>query len=433
MRPIIKVENLSKLYRIGAHQAPYQTLRESLVGAVRAPLNWIQRNGQSDMNTIWALQDICFEAVPGEVLGIIGRNGAGKSTLLKIISRITEPTSGRVDLYGRAGSLLEVGTGFHPELSGRENIYLNGAILGMKRSEIDRKFDEIVAFAEVETFIDTPVKHYSSGMYTRLAFSVAAHLEPEILIIDEVLAVGDAGFQNKCMRRMKEAGNEGRTILFVSHNMGAVQGLCQRVIWLDRGRILADDISKKVVASYLNSAMDGFDQLNSDTGRKSGDLRIEKVVLKNNQGESTIIFEFRSSLLVEVHFQARRRIERPYFWITIAGQTGSLFAANMLLDGIRPSHLEGKGVVSCLFKELPLLPQLYTVSLGVRDEDGARILVKAIDVGFFQIAGAARDLGLNGEMADGMAGDATPMLVPYEWRFQDGYVKTINLASQKNQ
>jgi homopolymeric O-antigen transport system ATP-binding protein len=433
MRPIIKVENLSKLYRIGARQAPYQTLRESLVEAVRAPLHWVQSNAQSEMNTIWALQDISFEAVPGEVLGVIGRNGAGKSTLLKILSRITEPTTGRVDLYGRAGSLLEVGTGFHPELSGRENIYLNGAILGMKRSEIDRKFDEIVEFAEVEQFIDTPVKHYSSGMYTRLAFSVAAHLEPEILIIDEVLAVGDAGFQNKCMRRMKEAGSEGRTILFVSHNMGAVQGLCQRVIWLDRGRILADDIPKKVVASYLNSAMDGFDQFNSDAGRESADLWIEKVVLKNDQGEPTIIFEFGSSLLVEVHFQARRRIERPYFWVAIASQSGSLFAANMLLDGIRPSYLEGKGVVSCLFKELALLPQLYTVSLGVRDEDGARILVKSTDVGFFQIAGAARDLGLNGEMADGMAGDATPMLVPYEWRFQDGNVRTVNLISRKNQ
>src|SRR5262245_12141023 len=226
MRPIIRVENLSKQYRIGARQTPYLTLRESIINAARSPLNWFRRNGHPEDNTIWALKDVNFEVKPGEVVGVIGRNGAGKSTLLKILSRITEPTTGQVDLYGRVGSLLEVGTGFHVELSGRENIYLNGAILGMKRNEIDHRFDEIVAFAEIEKFIDTPVKHYSSGMYMRLAFAVAAHLEPEVLLVDEVLAVGDSSFQKKCLGKMQEVGQAGRTIFFVSHNMAAIQNLC---------------------------------------------------------------------------------------------------------------------------------------------------------------------------------------------------------------
>src|SRR5260370_10885873 len=208
MRSIIKVEGLSKQYRIGGHQDAYSTLREALTGTLRAPFKRVLRNGNDDTDTIWALKDVSFEVWPGEVIGIIGRNGAGKSTLLKVLSRITEPTSGRVELYGRIASLLEVGTGFHPELTGRENTYLNGAILGMGRSEIKRKFDEIVAFAEIEKFIDTPVKYYSSGMYVRLAFAVAAHLEPEILVLDEVLAVGDTAFQQKCLGKMRDVTNQ---------------------------------------------------------------------------------------------------------------------------------------------------------------------------------------------------------------------------------
>src|SRR5258707_5219817 len=233
MKPIIKVEGLSKQYRIGVRQESFATLRDAIAGAVRAPLNRLRRNGHSANNTIWALKDVGFEVAPGEALGIIGRNGAGKSTLLKLLSRITEPTTGEVELYGRVGSLLEVGTGFHPELTGRENIFLNGAVLGMRRAEIARKFDEIVAFAEVDEFLDTPVKHYSSGMYMRLAFAVAAHLEPEILVIDEVLAVGDAQFQKKCLGKMEDVSkNEGRTVLFVSHNMGAIKSLCTTSIIL---------------------------------------------------------------------------------------------------------------------------------------------------------------------------------------------------------
>jgi lipopolysaccharide transport system ATP-binding protein len=254
---VIKVCSLGKQYRIGGAAKPYKTIRESITDTVMSPLRKIRQgfqttDGDDTANSFWALKDVNFEVNRGEVVGIIGRNGAGKSTLLKILSRITEPTEGQVEIDGRVGSLLEVGTGFHPELTGRENIYLNGAILGMKRAEVARKFDEIVAFAETEKFLDTPVKFYSSGMYTRLAFAVAAHLEPEILIVDEVLAVGDAQFQKKCMGKMGEVAKHGRTVLFVSHNMTAVSGLCSRVIWLSNGRVCMSGPSARIVSEYLS-------------------------------------------------------------------------------------------------------------------------------------------------------------------------------------
>ena len=258
MKPIIRVENLSKQYAIGGKQEPYATFRESLVNAARLPLNVIKRRPKENAgHRFWALKDVSFEVKPGEVVGIIGRNGAGKSTLLKILSRITEPTAGRIELYGRVGSLLEVGTGFHPELTGRENIYLNGAILGMRREEIAKKFDEIVDFAEIEDFLDTPVKRYSSGMYTRLAFAVAANLEPEILIVDEVLAVGDAEFQKKCLGKMKAVSEqEGRTVIFVSHNMSAVQNLCNSAIFLNKGQVAQIGAVAEVINNYLAKNMD---------------------------------------------------------------------------------------------------------------------------------------------------------------------------------
>src|SRR5438046_2201565 len=254
MKPIIRVEKVSKLYRIGNREAAYDTLRESIVEAVRAPFERLRRrNGKRNHETLWALKDVSFEIAPGEVVGVVGRNGAGKSTLLKVLSRITEPTTGRAELYGRVASLLEVGTGFHPELTGRENIYLNGAILGMRRAEINRKFDEMVAFAEVERFIDTTVKHYSSGMYLRLAFSVAAHLEPEVLLVDEVLAVGDAAFQKKCIGKMGDVAREGRTILFVSHNLPAIEKLCQRAVIISAGRIVKEGDPVDCISTYLGS------------------------------------------------------------------------------------------------------------------------------------------------------------------------------------
>ena len=257
--PAISVRNLSKQYRIGATVEKYGTLRDSLANAVKPPLRALRRARQGGPGHlhIWALEDVSFEVPRGQVLGVIGRNGAGKSTLLKVLSRVTEPTEGEVEIQGRVGSLLEVGTGFHPELTGRENIYLNGAILGMQRTEITGKFDEIVGFSGVDQFIDTPVKRYSSGMYLRLAFSVAAHLEPEILVVDEVLAVGDAEFQRKCLGKMDDVANQGRTVIFVSHNMSAILQLTQEAIWLDQGRVKERGPATQVVDRYLSS---GFSQ-----------------------------------------------------------------------------------------------------------------------------------------------------------------------------
>ena len=256
MTPVIRVENLGKRYRIGLVSQKYQTLSENITNALGAPLRAIRRvqTPKADgADTIWALRDVNFDVEQGQVLGVIGRNGAGKSTLLKVLSRITEPTTGSVTIRGRVGSLLEVGTGFHPELTGRENIFLNGAILGMKRTEIERKFDEIVDFSEVEKFIDTPVKRYSSGMYLRLAFAVAAHLEPEILVVDEVLAVGDAEFQKKCLGKMGDVAQQGRTVLFVSHNMSAVLRLTQESIVMEKGRLVLRAPSSEAVDYYLSA------------------------------------------------------------------------------------------------------------------------------------------------------------------------------------
>jgi ABC-type polysaccharide/polyol phosphate transport system ATPase subunit len=252
----IRVEGLGKQYRIGGPQARYRTIRESVVEAAKAPFLRLSsalrgEGSRANGDTIWALKDVSFEVERGEVVGIIGRNGAGKSTLLKVLSRITEPTEGWAEIHGRVGSLLEVGTGFHPELTGRENIYLSGAVLGRRREEMDRRFDEIVDFSGVEQFLDTPLKHYSSGMQVRLGFAVAAHLEPEILLVDEVLAVGDAGFQRKCLGKMGEVAQGGRTVLFVSHNMGMVRRLCGRTILLSAGRKQAIGVTANVVDRYL--------------------------------------------------------------------------------------------------------------------------------------------------------------------------------------
>jgi lipopolysaccharide transport system ATP-binding protein len=249
----IRVEDLGKQYRIGMQVTRYHTLRDSIAEAARRPIRALSQRRYTPTNTIWALEGVNFDVKKGAVLGVIGRNGAGKSTLLKILSRVTEPSKGYAEIHGRVGSLLEVGTGFHPELTGRENIALNGAILGMKRAEIERKFDEIVEFSGVEKFIDTPVKWYSSGMYLRLAFAVAAHMEPEILVVDEVLAVGDAEFQRKCLGKMSDVAGEGRTVMFVSHNMSAILRLTQETILLEKGSLLLRAASPQAVDTYLTS------------------------------------------------------------------------------------------------------------------------------------------------------------------------------------
>ena len=300
MKPIIKVENLSKRYKLGGSQKRNSTLMESVIETARSPLQALKRNFGGDENSFWALKDINFEIMPGEVVGIIGRNGAGKSTLLKILSRITKPTTGKIELYGRIESLLEVGTGFHPELTGRENIFLNGAILGMKRDEIAKKFDEIVAFAEIEKFLDTAVKHYSSGMYVRLAFAVAAHLEPEILIIDEVLAVGDAEFQKKCLGKMDEVSKMGRTVIFVSHQMGSIAQLCQKAILLEKGYLVKNDKTDLVIDYYLNHQNDKSNTYLADDSAKHKEIYIETATVLNDQEVVQRLFGHNENVIIRV-------------------------------------------------------------------------------------------------------------------------------------
>lgn len=309
MKPIIKVDKLSKRYRLGALRPGYVTLRETLAGAIIQPFKRLRRtnnNGKPNNKTIWALHDVTFEIRPGEIVGVVGRNGAGKSTLLKVLSRIVDPTSGRYELYGRVGSLLEVGTGFHHDLSGRDNVFLNGAILGMKRSEIERKFDEIVAFSEIEKFIDTPVKWYSTGMYLRLAFSVAAHLDSEILLMDEVLAVGDMVFQQKCLTKMHSIMQEGRTILFVSHSMSAVSRLCKRVIMLDQGSIVHDGPAPQVVNAYLGSnwsvaAEREWPEVTQGPGNEV--VRLRRARVRTEKGQTVEEVDIRHPIGIELTFE----------------------------------------------------------------------------------------------------------------------------------
>jgi len=306
----LRIDHLSKSYRISHAQhgqkiGRYKTLREDLLALPRDLWSAIRGRNGTEHETIWALRDISFEIKQGEVLGIIGRNGAGKSTLLKILSRITEPTEGRAEVYGRIGSLLEVGTGFHPELTGRENIFLNGAVLGMRRNEIARKFDEIVAFAEVEKFIDTPVKFYSSGMYVRLAFAVAAHLEPEILLVDEVLAVGDAAFQKKCLGRMGDVAKEGRTVLFVSHSMGSIQRLCNRAMLLNDGSVMMDGPVGKTIQEYLLMGMErAGERIWTDIDKAPGDdvVRVRAIRVTNQYGQVCSSFDVRDPVRIELEY-----------------------------------------------------------------------------------------------------------------------------------
>lgn len=294
MKPIISVKNLSKKFQI-REKLPYYSLRDSLTNLVRG---FSKPNGRNN-DSFWALKNVSFDVYPGEVLGIIGRNGAGKSTLLKILSQITPPTSGTATLEGRVASLLEVGTGFHPELAGRENIYLNGAILGMSKKEIKKKFDEIVDFAEIEKFLDTPVKHYSSGMYMRLAFAVAAHLEPEILLVDEVLAVGDTQFQKKCLGKMSEVAKHGRTILFISHNMSAIQNLCDKTILLDNGKIIEMGNSNRVIEKYLSKRKIDKNLVQ----REIEGIYLKKIEFKDNKGND--ISSLRTFEEIYVEFECK--------------------------------------------------------------------------------------------------------------------------------
>jgi lipopolysaccharide transport system ATP-binding protein len=390
MMPVIRVEDVSKRYHLGMKVRgfdDYQTLRETLVRSTARMLRPFHRlraggaggataSGVADQGgdeVFWALRDVSFDIGMGEIIGVIGRNGAGKSTLLKVLSRITEPTTGRVTLRGRVGSLLEVGTGFHPELSGRENIFLNGSILGMSRREIGRKFDEIVAFAEVERFLETPVKRYSSGMYVRLAFAVAAHLDPEILVVDEVLAVGDHVFQQKCMGKMREVGRSGRTVLFVSHNMTAVESLCSRCLMLDHGRLVADDAPMEVLARYhqLGEVDDEpCRSLTNHRGRLKGTVPVMKrVALFDGRGERASRIRMGESLAIRVDFDLSGIAIRPVLGIVVKTHLGtSVFGINnRIVSGYRFDRVDSIGSITCRLDKLPLMPGSYLLDLYLGD------------------------------------------------------------------
>lgn len=419
MSVVIRVENLTKKY-ILRHEAghSYVALRDVISGSVKRVIK--KEKTRATKEEFYALNDVSFELKKGERVGVIGRNGAGKSTLLKVLSRITEPTSGRVSLKGRVASLLEVGTGFHPELTGRENIFLNGSILGMGKQEIRRKFDEIVDFAEVEKFLDTPVKRYSSGMYVRLAFAVAAHMEPEILIVDEVLAVGDAEFQKKCLGKMNDVSkSDGRTVIFVSHNMGAINALCSSAILLDKGRIKANGNTEMITGMYFGG---GFAEEGEFIVGKAGNhekVIIERVILRNDKGTALNNFHFGESISVEVELNSLEEFDKPYLWLGIKNGRGPVTAATGMVDGFRPDKfVKGKNIVKCTFLNAPLMPGQYSINMGIRASDGLTLITESKDVAIFSISTVLSEVGLNGGLADTLASDTVSPVIPYEWEFE---------------
>ncbi|MGG6269271.1 ABC transporter ATP-binding protein [Leptolyngbya sp. AN03gr2] len=381
--PMLRVENLGKCYQVSrlAHQNT-MTLRDTIVDTAKSI---IKRKPRVRSEEFWALNSVSFSIEQGERVGIIGRNGAGKSTLLKILSRITEPTRGRVEIWGRVASLLEVGTGFHPELTGRENIYLNGAILGMSRSEIARKFDEIVAFAEVERFLDTPVKRYSSGMYVRLAFAVAAHLEPEVLIVDEVLAVGDVQFQKKCLNKMEDVGKEGRTVLFVSHNLSTVESLCTRGMVLQQGSLKFDGTAHGAVQYYLDAAYDLANstelQLRSDRSG-SGKVRASHFRILDLNASEVSVMQSGGDYLFEIGYQST--IDYPLHNVAVSLDVFDdranrllLFRSNFTNENV--SLVPSGGAIRCCVRDLPLANGSYRFSIFI-SHGNAEVLDYITDV-----------------------------------------------------
>jgi lipopolysaccharide transport system ATP-binding protein len=373
---IIQVSHLSKKFRIGASQAGYKTFREAMIDSVSYPFRQVKHllkpsSAENEEEAlIWALKDVSFEIHRGEVVGLIGRNGAGKSTMLKILSRITEPTEGMVDLDGRVGSLLEVGTGFHPELTGRENLYLSGAILGMKQREIDRKLEEIVEFAEIGRFLDTAVKHYSSGMYLRLAFSVAAHLDPDILLVDEVLAVGDLAFQQKCLNHMHGLTQTGMTIILVSHNMAAIQSSCQRVLLVNNGELIADDEPLSVIEQFRKMLETGDsagdDRLNLAGISSEKFVSIQRFQMFDSDGNPRREFSFGESISIQIDLDAKQRIEGPMINFGLRRGDGIVVCNyNNWYDNFKIDYIEGQCTLTGWLPCLRLVPDFYEIHVLV--------------------------------------------------------------------
>jgi lipopolysaccharide transport system ATP-binding protein len=413
MQPAIRVENLSKQYRIGRRPGPAtRNLTESITEGAKSLGRWLTGRGESNGDdTFWALKDASFEVQPGEVVGIVGRNGAGKSTLLKILSRIVEPTSGRAEYRGRIGSLLEVGTGFHSELTGRENIYLNGSLLGLSQREIERKFDEIVAFSEIEQFLDTPVKRYSSGMYVRLAFAVAAHLEPDILIIDEVLAVGDATYQRRCVERMAEFARSGRTVLFVSHNMDVIPRLCRRAVLLEGGEVAAVGAAGEIVQAYLQSS--SVDTAGADlNGRhRTGDgrARFLRWWLERPDGSSIPAHPSGEDLLLCMEIEATQAVPDVALAVVLRTITGTRLITSWTREvGERFDLENGRQIYRCHFRRVAVRPghrlsvMLWMEATGVIDS--------VEDAGVFQVVDGPRSSHYSTDVAQGV------VLCDYTWQ-----------------
>lgn len=421
MREIaVQLESLSKLYRLGALQQRHDTLRDAISDFRLRISDLTNPNRKSKIENeksedLWALRDVSFEIQRGEVVGIIGRNGAGKSTLLKILSRITEPTSGYADIHGRVASLLEVGTGFHPELTGRENVYLNGAILGMRRVEIDRKFDEIVAFAEIDRFLDTPVKRYSSGMYVRLAFAVAAHLEPEILLVDEVLAVGDSSFQKKCLNKMQDVGQQGRTVLFVSHNMPAITRLCERAILLDAGRVLDDGPSHRVVSAYLSSGLGTTatrEWPDPATAPASDAIRLCAVRVRAEDGRIAEVVDIRRPVGIEIEYEVLASDTKLMPHFVLYNDEGLLIFVSIDQDPAwrgRPRP-PGRYVSTGWIPGNLLTEGTMIVGVAMRSTDPQRLHFDVRDAVVFQIVDTTEGDSARGDWGGHLRGVVRPLL-----------------------
>ncbi len=414
MPVIANFENVSKRYRLGARQ---NTLRDALASL---PGHFMKRNSRDKSRDkyIWAIKDVSFDLERGQVLGIIGANGAGKTTLLKLLSRVTRPTTGRIRVNGRVSALIELGAGFHPDLTGRENVYLNGVILGLTKKEIDRKFDKIVEFAELEEFIDTPVKRYSSGMYARLGFSVAAHVDPDLLLVDEVLAVGDVSFQRRCFDHIHSFVTGGNTAVFVSHNLYAIEQLCNHVIWLDRGHIVMSSDPATVLTAYLDTIdQRELEEAGLDNSPVGGDLQITRVSFADGEGQERQTFFPGEDLIVQVDYHTPAPLPSPHFCLVVMNSQASLplFQASMLADGHAPPSVQGAGTVRCRFKAVPLKPGAYHLWGEVYGADRTRLLVEWRRLGAFRIAAttpAQTEVG-KGSIRHSRA-DA-PVHVPYEW------------------
>lgn len=410
--PAIRVERLSKKYRLGSGSERYLTLRDSLVNWIRGPVR--QRPEHQAGRELWALDGVDLDVAPGEVLGIIGRNGAGKSTLLKLLARITHPTRGRIRLRGRISSLLEVGTGFHPELTGRENVFLNGAIMGMSRREIATKFDQIVSFAEVERFVDTPVKRYSSGMQMRLAFSVAAHLEPEILVIDEVLAVGDSGFQRKCLSRMENVGAAGKTVLIVSHSMPLVTRLCTRAVLLEAGKVAADGPAPDVVTQYLRSGAESNAVREWSDKAAPGDdvVRLRSIKVINDRGEISASLDIRKPFKIEMTYEVLRDGERLMPNLHFFNEDGlNVFVTSDVSPEWRSKPRPRGHWVSSV--EVPgnlLAEGMLTVNAAITTLEPLTIRVFQPDVVSFQIVDSLEGETARGDYAGHYPGIVRPLL-----------------------